>query len=77
MPTWRSLDAHGSDGTQESGTHSAVSLKPSLITQVVGLCVARAWMVVTAVAVICVALTHYVTSHFAMTTDTYALWSPS
>jgi len=53
-----------------------VSLKPSLIVRLVGLCVARAWLVVTAVILVCVAITHYVTGHFAMTTETYALLSP-
>jgi len=53
-----------------------VSLKPSLVVRLVGLCVARAWLVVTVVILLCVAMTHYVTGHFAMTTETYALLSP-
>lgn len=53
-----------------------VSLKPPLIVRLVGLCVAHAWFVVTMVILLCVAMTHYVTGHFAMTTETYALLSP-
>jgi uncharacterized protein len=53
-----------------------VSPKASRIARIVGLCVARAWMIVAAVTVLSVAMTHYVTGHFAMTTDTYALLSP-
>ena len=53
-----------------------VSLKPSLIVRLVGSCVARAWLVVTVVILLCVAMTHYVTGHFALTTETYALLSP-
>ena len=53
-----------------------VSLKPSLVVRLVGLCVARAWLVVTVAILLCVAMTHYVTGHFAMTTETYALLSP-
>jgi hopanoid biosynthesis associated RND transporter like protein HpnN len=49
---------------------------PSLIARLVGLCVARAWILVAVVIVLSVAMTRYVTSHFAMTTDTYALLSP-
>jgi len=59
-----------------SDVSAPVSLKPSLIVRLVGLCVARAWLVVTAVILLCVAITHYVTGHFAMTTETYALLSP-
>ena len=53
-----------------------VSPKPELIVRVVGACVAHAWILVVAVIVVCAAMTHYVTHHFAMTTDTYALLSP-
>jgi predicted exporter len=53
-----------------------VSLKPPLIVRLVGLCVAHAWIVVTVTMLVCVAMTHYVTRHFAMNTDTYALLSP-
>jgi len=51
--------------------------KPTLIVRVVALCVAHAWIVVTAVILLCVAMTRYVDAHFAMTTDTYALLSPN
>jgi uncharacterized protein len=51
-------------------------VKPSLIVRLVGLCVARAWIVVALVIILCVAMTHYVTGRFSMTTDTYALLSP-
>jgi hopanoid biosynthesis associated RND transporter like protein HpnN len=54
-----------------------VSLKPSPIVRLVGLCVARAWGVVALVIILCVAMTQYVTRHFAMTTETYALLSPT
>jgi len=47
-----------------------------VIARLVGLCVARAWIVVAAAAVLCAAMTHYVTRHFALTTDTRALLSP-
>ncbi|HXW73223.1 MAG TPA: MMPL family transporter [Steroidobacteraceae bacterium] len=50
--------------------------KASLIVRVVALCVAHAWLVGTAVTILCVAMTLYVKGHFAMTTDTYALLSP-
>jgi len=53
-----------------------VSVTASLIVHVVGRCVAHAWIIVTAVIILCVALAHYVTTHFAMNTDTYALLSP-
>jgi uncharacterized protein len=53
-----------------------VSRQPSLIGRLVGLCLTHAWLVVIAVLILCVALAHYVTGHFAMTTDTYALLSP-
>jgi uncharacterized protein len=53
-----------------------VNLKPSPLVRLVGLCVAHAWVVVAIVSILCVAMTRYVTGHFAMTTDTYALLSP-
>jgi hopanoid biosynthesis associated RND transporter like protein HpnN len=53
-----------------------VSLKSPLIVRPVGWCLAHAWLVVTATLILCVAMTHYVASHFAMNTDTYALLSP-
>jgi len=53
-----------------------VSVTASLIVHVVGRCVAHAWIIVTAVIILFVALAHYVTTHFAMNTDTYALLSP-
>lgn len=49
--------------------------KPSLIERLVALCVARAWIVVASVSILCVVMGHYVTHHFAMTTDTDALLS--
>jgi len=51
-------------------------LKSPLIVRLVGLCVAHAWLVVTVVTLLCIAMTRYATGHFAMTTDTYALLSP-
>jgi uncharacterized protein len=51
-------------------------LEPSLISRLVGLCVAQGWIVVAAVIILCIAMTHYVTGHFAITTDTDALLSP-
>jgi uncharacterized protein len=59
-----------------SDVPAPVSVKPSPIVHLVGLCVARAWIVVAVVIILCVAMTHYVTGHFAMTTDTDALLSP-
>jgi uncharacterized protein len=59
-----------------SDVSAPVSLKPSWIARLVGLCVARAWILVTVVIILCIAMTGYVTGHFAMTTDTYALLSP-
>jgi hopanoid biosynthesis associated RND transporter like protein HpnN len=53
-----------------------VSPQPSLIARLVGLSVARAWLVVTVVIALCVVMIHFVTGHFGMTTDTYALLSP-
>jgi uncharacterized protein len=52
------------------------SPEPSLIVRLVGLCVARAWLVVAVVLILCAGMTRYVIGHFAMTTDTYALLSP-
>jgi uncharacterized protein len=48
----------------------------ALIVQLVGLCVARAWIIVALAAILCAAMTFYVMGHFAMTTDTDALLSP-
>jgi len=53
-----------------------VSPQPALIASLVRLAVARAWIVVTAVVILCVVMIHFVSGHFAMTTDTYALLSP-
>jgi hopanoid biosynthesis associated RND transporter like protein HpnN len=53
-----------------------VSQKLSPLVRLVGLCVAHAWLLVAIVSILCVAMTRYVTGHFAMTTDTYALLSP-
>jgi uncharacterized protein len=50
--------------------------KSSPIVRVVGLCVAHAWLVVSVVTILSVAMTQYVKGHFAMTTDTHALLSP-
>jgi hopanoid biosynthesis associated RND transporter like protein HpnN len=55
---------------------SPATPRPSLLAALVGLCAAHAWIVVAAAAVLCVTMTHYVTRHFAMTTDTNALLSP-
>ena len=72
MSVSASQPAHG----RVSDVSAPVSLKPSLIVRLVGLCVARAWLVVAVAILLCVAMTHYVTGHFAMTTETYALLSP-
>ena len=53
-----------------------VSPQPSLIASLVRLAVARAWIVATVVVILCVVMIHFVSGHFAMTTDTYALLSP-
>jgi len=53
-----------------------VSPQPSLIARLVGLAVTNAWIVVTVVVVLCVVMMRFVSGHFAMTTDTYALLSP-
>ena len=53
-----------------------MSPQPSLIANLVGLSVARAWIVVTGVVILCVVMIRFVSGHFAMTTDTYALLSP-
>jgi uncharacterized protein len=52
-----------------------VSLKPSLIVRVVGVCVERAWLVVALLIILCIGMGCYVTRHFAMSTDTDALLS--
>jgi hopanoid biosynthesis associated RND transporter like protein HpnN len=52
-----------------------MSLKPSLIVRLVGVCVARAWTVVAFLIILCMGLGYYVTRHFAMSTDTDALLS--
>ena len=41
------------------------------------MCLSHAWIVVIVTIVLCVALTRYVTGHFAMTTETDALLSPN
>ena len=51
--------------------------KTQLIVRVVAFCAAHAWIVVTAVILLCVAMTRYVGAHFALTTDTNALLSPN
>lgn len=48
----------------------------SLTARLVGVAIAHAWIVVTLVVILCAAMAHYVTHHFAMTTDTHALLSP-
>jgi uncharacterized protein len=52
-----------------------VSLKPSLMVRLVGVCVARPWFVVAFVIILCIGMGYYVTRHFAMSTDTDALLS--
>ncbi len=52
-----------------------VSLKPSLIVRLVGVCVARARIVVAFLIILCIGMGYYVTHHFAMSTDTDALLS--
>jgi hopanoid biosynthesis associated RND transporter like protein HpnN len=53
-----------------------VSPRRSLIARVVGLSIARAWLVVALVVILSVVMLRFVAAHFAMTTDTYALLSP-
>jgi uncharacterized protein len=48
----------------------------SLIARLVGLCAARAPLVVTVVMIACAGAARYVVGHFAMTTDTSQLLSP-
>jgi hopanoid biosynthesis associated RND transporter like protein HpnN len=52
-----------------------VSTKPSLIVRLVGVCVARARIVVTVLIILCIGMGYYVTHHFTMSTDTEALLS--
>jgi uncharacterized protein len=47
----------------------------SIIARIVELSVARAWIVVAAVVILCAATTRYIVTHFAMTTDTDTLLS--
>ena len=54
---------------------SAAVNRDSLVVRLVGSSAGRAWIVVAGVAVLCAVATWYVQSHFAMTTDTYALLS--
>ena len=60
-----------------SRTSATVTAKPkhSLITRLVELSAARAWVVATAASVLCAAATLYVMSNFAMTTDIDSLLS--
>src|SRR5262249_12190954 len=53
-----------------------VGSRPSPLVALVGLSAAHAWIVVTAALILCAGMAHYVTRHFAMTTDTDALLSP-
>jgi len=53
-----------------------VKSKGSLVSRVVALSAARAWLVVVIVGLLCAATTRYVMSRFAMTTDTNILLSP-
>jgi hopanoid biosynthesis associated RND transporter like protein HpnN len=69
-----SIEAHQPDNGRVSEVSAPV--RPALIVRVVSLCVARAWILVAVVIILCIAMAHYVTGHFAMTTDTYALLSP-
>jgi hopanoid biosynthesis associated RND transporter like protein HpnN len=52
-----------------------VSLKPSVIVRLVGVCAAHAPIVVAFVIIFCIGMGYYVTHHFAMSTDTDALLS--
>jgi uncharacterized protein len=58
-----------------NGSSAPVSLKPSRIVRLVGVCVARAWIVVAILSILCIGMGYYVTHHFAMSTDTDALLS--
>lgn len=49
----------------------------SLITRIVAVSVSWAWIVVAAAVILCATTSRYVMSHFAMTTDTSTLLSPS
>jgi hypothetical protein len=59
-----------------SDAFAPTRLQPALIVRAVAFCVAHAWIVVTAVILLCVAMTRYVSAHFALSTDTNALLSP-
>lgn len=61
--------------TTDRATTAARSLP--LLARLVGLCAANGWLVVAAGVLLCGAMAHYVTGHFAMTTETSALLSPS
>ena len=52
-----------------------MSLKPSLLVRLVGVCVSRARIVVAFLTILCIGMGYYVTHHFAMSTDTDALLS--
>ncbi len=52
-----------------------MSLQPSLIVRLVGVCVARAGIVVAFFVILCIGMGYYVTRDFAMSTDTGALLS--
>jgi uncharacterized protein len=55
----------------------APHLESSRIGRLVSWSVSRAWLLVAVVGILCAAMARYVTGHFAMTTDTYALLSPN
>ena len=59
-----------------AGESPPPSLEPSLIGRLVGLSADHAWLVAALVLIAGAALAHYVSRHFAMTTDTAALLSP-
>jgi uncharacterized protein len=52
------------------------SPKPELIARLIGVCIAHAWILIAVLIIVCVAMARYVSTHFAMTTDTQALLSP-
>jgi uncharacterized protein len=70
-----SVSAHHFRGRHLPGAAATDKPSRSLVARIVELSVARAWIVVAVVIVLCAATTLYVMSHFAMTTDTATLLS--
>jgi uncharacterized protein len=70
-----SVSAHHFRGRPVPDAAAAENPSRSLSGRIVELSVARAWLVVAVVIILCAATTQYVMSHFAMSTDTDTLLS--